>query len=235
MASLSTECSEWDVEKREQPRLWMKQRWANNSVFEYYSNTWGRILVFVFVFGWLFETEYYSYSYLGFFWILYIFCWALILLMSGPQPLINRHIKICHRTFSFLMTGSTNPMKKWVGECFSLSTRRCQNWWEIEATLSWCKSQTSFYGEVGFGICLKPRNFFFKFFRGFDFLFGVWNSNSKSHISKEGCLRLTPQQSCFNLPPVWFQENLRQNNINRERVTVVNLKRKQMRGGGWRN
>ena len=25
MASLSTECSEWDVEKREQPRLWMKQ------------------------------------------------------------------------------------------------------------------------------------------------------------------------------------------------------------------
>ena len=41
------------------------QRWANNSVFEYYSNTWGRILVFVFVFGWLFETEYYSYSYSG--------------------------------------------------------------------------------------------------------------------------------------------------------------------------
>ena len=39
------------------------QRWANNSVFEYYSNTWGRILVFVFVFGWLLETEYYSYSY----------------------------------------------------------------------------------------------------------------------------------------------------------------------------
>ena len=41
------------------------QRWANNSVFEYYSNTWDRILVFVFVFGWLFETEYYSYSYSG--------------------------------------------------------------------------------------------------------------------------------------------------------------------------
>ena len=41
------------------------QRWANNLVFEYYSNTWGRILVFVFVFGWLFETEYYSYSYSG--------------------------------------------------------------------------------------------------------------------------------------------------------------------------
>ena len=41
------------------------QRWANNSVFEYYSNTWGRILVFVFVFGWFFETEYYSYSYSG--------------------------------------------------------------------------------------------------------------------------------------------------------------------------
>ena len=36
------------------------QRWANNSVFEYYLNTWGQILVFVF--GWLFETEYYSYS-----------------------------------------------------------------------------------------------------------------------------------------------------------------------------
>ena len=42
-----------------------EQRWANNSVFEYYSNTWGRILVFIFVFGWLFETEYYSYSYSG--------------------------------------------------------------------------------------------------------------------------------------------------------------------------
>ena len=39
------------------------QRWANNSVFEYYSNTWGRILVFVF--GWFLETEYYSYSYSG--------------------------------------------------------------------------------------------------------------------------------------------------------------------------
>ena len=45
--------------------LFTGQRWANNSVFEYYSNTWGRILVFVFVFGWLFETEYYSYSYSG--------------------------------------------------------------------------------------------------------------------------------------------------------------------------
>ena len=43
----------------------LQQRWANNSVFEYYSNTWGRILVFVFVFGWFFETEYYSYSYSG--------------------------------------------------------------------------------------------------------------------------------------------------------------------------
>ena len=40
----------------------MQQRWANNSVFEYYSNTWGRILVFIFVIGWLFETKYYSYS-----------------------------------------------------------------------------------------------------------------------------------------------------------------------------
>ena len=36
-----------------------KQRWANNSVFEYHSNTSGRILVFVFVFGWLFEIKYY--------------------------------------------------------------------------------------------------------------------------------------------------------------------------------
>ena len=134
------------------------QRWANNSVFEYYSNTWGRILVFVFVFGWLFETkyyshflkpniiciriwvifqtEYYSYSYSGdflkpntagiFFWILWIFCWALILLMSGPQSFINGHMKICHHTFTFLMTGSTNLLKKWVGECSSLSTQRCQ-------------------------------------------------------------------------------------------------------------
>ena len=33
------------------------QRWANNSVFEYYSNSWGRILVFVFVFGRNFQTE----------------------------------------------------------------------------------------------------------------------------------------------------------------------------------
>ena len=33
------------------------QRWANNSVFEYHSNTWGRILVFVFVFGWFFQAE----------------------------------------------------------------------------------------------------------------------------------------------------------------------------------
>ena len=39
------------------------QKWANNSVFEYYSITWGRILVFVFVFRWLFETKYYLYSY----------------------------------------------------------------------------------------------------------------------------------------------------------------------------
>ena len=41
------------------------QRWENNSVFVYYSNTWGWILVFVCVFGWLFETEYYWYSYSG--------------------------------------------------------------------------------------------------------------------------------------------------------------------------
>ena len=33
------------------------KRWGNNSVFEYYSNTWGQILVFIFVFGWSFETE----------------------------------------------------------------------------------------------------------------------------------------------------------------------------------
>ena len=33
------------------------QRWANNSVFEYYSNSWGRILVFVFVFGRFFQAE----------------------------------------------------------------------------------------------------------------------------------------------------------------------------------
>ena len=128
------------------------QRWADNSVFEYYSNTCGRILVFVFVFRWLFETEYYSYSYSGnflkpniiririraifsnrilfvfvfgqfsqteyhlylysddflkpntggnFFKILYIFCSALILLMSGPQSFINGHMKICHCTFTF--------------------------------------------------------------------------------------------------------------------------------------
>ena len=31
------------------------QRWANNSVFEYYSNSWGWILVFVF--GWFFQAE----------------------------------------------------------------------------------------------------------------------------------------------------------------------------------
>ena len=140
------------------------QRWANNSAFEYHSNTWGRILVFVFVFGWLFwnrilflfvfgrfsQTKYYSYSYSGdflkpniirirqifsnrisfvfvfgqfsqteyhlylysddflkpntagnFFEILYIFCSALILLMSGPQSFINGHMKICHCTFTF--------------------------------------------------------------------------------------------------------------------------------------
>ena len=153
---------------------------------------------------------------------------------SGPQSMVNGHIEVCHSTFTFLMGKAPHPPKEWVGECSSLSTRRCQNWWEIEATPSWCKSQTSFYGEVGFGICLKTFHFF-KFFRGSDFLFGVWNSNFKSHISKEGYLRLIRQQSCFNLPPVWFQENLRQNNINRERVTVVNLRRKQMRGGGWRN
>ena len=46
---------------------YIKQRWANNSKFEYHSNTSGWILVFVFIFGWLFETEYhlYLYSYLG--------------------------------------------------------------------------------------------------------------------------------------------------------------------------
>ena len=46
-----------------EPHDW--QRWANNSVFEYYLNTWGWILVFVFIFSWLFETDYYSYSYSG--------------------------------------------------------------------------------------------------------------------------------------------------------------------------
>ena len=48
--------------------------------------------------------------------------------MSGLQSLIKGHMKICHHTFTFLMTGSTNPLKKWVGECSSLSTRRCQNY-----------------------------------------------------------------------------------------------------------
>ena len=38
------------------------QRWANNLVFKYYLNSCGRILVLVFVFGWLFKTEYYLYS-----------------------------------------------------------------------------------------------------------------------------------------------------------------------------
>ena len=89
-----------------------------------FSNFSNRIL-FVFVLGWFSEIR----IPLGiFFWILYIFCSALILLMSGSQSLINGHRKICHRTFTFLMTGSTNPMKKWVGECSSLSSRRCQNY-----------------------------------------------------------------------------------------------------------
>ena len=84
------------------------------------------------------QTKYYLYSYSGeflrlnttgkFFWVLLIFCWALILLMNGPQSLINGHIKICHSTFTFLMTGSTNPLKKCVREWFSLSTWHCQNY-----------------------------------------------------------------------------------------------------------
>ena len=98
---------------------------------------WNQIL-FVFVYGWFSQTKYYLYSYSGeflrlnttgkFFWVLLIFCWALILLMNGPQSLINGHIKICHSTFTFLMTGSTNPLKKCVREWFSLSTWHCQNY-----------------------------------------------------------------------------------------------------------
>ena len=46
----------------DEPHDW--QKWANNSVFEYYSNSWGRILVFVFVFGWFFSNRIILYSYL---------------------------------------------------------------------------------------------------------------------------------------------------------------------------
>ena len=43
---------------QQQRRQWQqrqcqwRQRWANSSVFEYYSNSWRRILVLVFIFGW---------------------------------------------------------------------------------------------------------------------------------------------------------------------------------------
>ena len=59
---------------RQQLLQWMliapSIRGENNSVFKYYSHTSGRILVFVFLFGWLFETKYYSFSYSGYFLIL---------------------------------------------------------------------------------------------------------------------------------------------------------------------
>ena len=43
-------------------QLWQWQCWANNSVFEWYLNSQNRIVIFVFVFGRYFHTEWYSYS-----------------------------------------------------------------------------------------------------------------------------------------------------------------------------
>ena len=48
----------------------------------------------------------------------------------------NGHMKTCHHTFTFLMTGSTNSLKKWVGECSSFSTRRCQNYFVRQNCIS---------------------------------------------------------------------------------------------------
>ena len=43
--------------------MFLHERWANYSVFEWYSNSWEQIVIFVFIFVRYFQTEYYSYSY----------------------------------------------------------------------------------------------------------------------------------------------------------------------------
>ena len=48
--------------------------------------------------------------------------------MSGLQSLINGHMKICHHTFTFLMTGSTNPLKKMSGWVFFFEYLALPNW-----------------------------------------------------------------------------------------------------------
>ena len=97
---------------------------------------WNQIF-FIFVFGRFSQTEYYSYWYLGNFsnQILFVFVFGWLsqtkshwdfflntinILLSIDTfdewaPILHGHMKICHRTFTFLMTGSTNPLKnEWV-------------------------------------------------------------------------------------------------------------------------
>ena len=64
-------------------------------------------------------------------------------------------MKICHHTFTFLMTGSTNPLKKWVGECSSLSTRRCQNYFVRQNCISSSYTRATSGESYGLGaVCI---------------------------------------------------------------------------------
>ena len=76
------------------------------------------------------------------------------------ESLVNWHMKFCHRTFTFLMKGATNPPKKIVGECSSLRTRRCQNYLVLRNGL----------GGFPFGTLNKIR-----FYIYYSFIFGKLN------------------------------------------------------------
>ena len=119
------------------PKIWVRilfvYVFGQFSQIEYYSylGNFSNRISFVFAFGWLSQTESH--------WDFFLNTIDILLSIDTFDewaPILHGHMKICHRTFTFLMTGSTNPLKKWVGECSSLSTRCCQNYFVRQICIS---------------------------------------------------------------------------------------------------
>ena len=100
------------VRIRIHPKIWVRILFVfvfgQFSQIEYYSylgNFSNRIL-FVFVFGWLSQTKSH--------WDFFLNTIDILLSIDTIDewaPILHGRMKICHRTFTFLMTGSTNPLK----------------------------------------------------------------------------------------------------------------------------
>ena len=138
---------------------------------------------------------------------------------------INRSSGTCNRLTSYKLV-TILPICKWLTVHFYkkkmgwqiLKKKFLDSLASLKTMLdSVIQVETAFCGEVGFGIWLKHHRKIWKLTRrrrvSFPIFRSVWKPNSKSHLSTEGYLLLTPRfELCFSETPwknrgVWVKHH----------------------------